>query len=336
MKKFPLVRAKGSHYEVGVAIGTAISAQIKRRLTKNRKSLRQPLSSLVSRIPPYLNPTKKYFPEIIAEMRGISVGAGVPFEEFLLGNIMELYNADRLATDNHCTIVAIPTENGFILGHNEDAQGYSEADLYLLDAQIGGTRLFGLSYVDGIIGSSVAVNGWGMVQAINSLPNADRAAGIPRNIVARAILECEKLAQVPQLLKQFHRASGYNHVLVQGAEVWNVESTAESYAVRKSRLKPFVHTNHYLTDIGRENTVAELQAEESKARYQKARQLLKRVSTAEGIMGILCDREEPVIGKTDTIGSCIIDPARTIAYISRGRPGFGTYYRVDVGRKDMP
>jgi predicted choloylglycine hydrolase len=334
MKQFPIAKVKGTAYDAGVEIGKILRLQIQTRLIKNRQATGDRYIKMLDNISPFLEPSQKYFPEIITEMKGIAVGAEVDFADIFLGNCMELLDIDRDADmAEHCTIIAIPINGSYVLSHNEDALGYSGEDLYVLDGEIDGNKILGLAYADGMIGTSVAVNGFGLVQAINSLPNIDLDKGVPRNIISRAILNCQTLAEVENILKNIPRASGYNHVLIQNDELWNIESTATHYRINKYNLKPFVHTNHYLSDISQNShDIPGFHVEESQRRFTKVYTLFKEIKSIDDLKNIMSDTHEPAISKTKTIGSCVLDWAGQSAYICVGQPKPENYYQIDLNR----
>lgn len=225
---------------------------------------------------------------------------------------------------NHCTIVAIPTNKGYLLGHNEDWEKKSLYTLYILDAIISGNHIFGLNYVNNIIGSSIAINQYGLVEAVNELLHNDEQLGVPKNFIARAILDCKTLEAAEALLRGFPRAGGYNHVLVQNEQLWNIESTAKEYAIEKSDHKKYVHTNHYLTSLKKFDK-GNL---ESQIRYKKVVSMLPKINTISDVKNLLSNTENPPIAKTDTIGSVIFDTERKSAYVTYGQPNPTSYQKI--------
>ena len=67
MRKFPIVQAKGSHYEVGVAIGKTMNGAIKRVLSKAELFSRK-IFQFVCNDQNYFRNTQKYFPQYIDEL----------------------------------------------------------------------------------------------------------------------------------------------------------------------------------------------------------------------------------------------------------------------------
>lgn len=323
MKQFPIVRAEGSHYEVGVVIGQQLRQKIDTLLAKNRKLIESRLGVLIARSKNFLAQGQRYFPQYLRELRGIADGANVSFDELFLANCLEVANYDSIVYDaKHCTIIGFPMGHGYVLGHNEDALAYTSEDLYLLDAVINGTRILGLNYMDSLIGPSVAVNGFGLAQAINELFYQPTRVGVPKNLIARAVLDCQTLADVEQLMERIPRGSGYNHVLIQGDQLWNAETTAGEFVIEKFQGRKHIHTNHYVTQLKKE---VERATEESILRYNKVQSRLAKMHTIGDIKRVLSDRHDPRVCRKETIGSVIVDSTNRVAHIAYGQPTPGAY-----------
>ncbi|MDO8452036.1 MAG: C45 family peptidase [bacterium] len=317
LKQFPVVKASGSHYEVGVAIGQSLAKPIADLLRMNAFIFEESYENYLEEITPFLGQARTYFPKYIEELRGIANGAGVSFEELFLANNREVadYNPNLLS-GNHCTIIGIPVEHGYLVGHNEDWSQSARAFLYVLDAVIDGNHIFGLNYAHEIMGSSVGINGWGLVQAINELSHQGSQLGVPKNFIARAILDCRTLEEAERIMETIPRAAGFNHVLVAGQRLWNIESSATDYVIEKIAHSRYVHTNHYVTrlrGIDPGNT-------ESKNRYDKVSRGLPEIASVDDLIHMLSDRSEPVVCRPETIGSVIFDTAKKDAYVAFGQP----------------
>lgn len=327
MKKFPFVKVKGSHREVGVAIGTQLKEKIVRVLAKNKLLITDEFDRLVETSKPFLELAQKYFPQYVEELVGIAEGATVSFDEMFLSTTLEVVNYDKIIYDAaHCTIIGVPQNHGYLLGHNEDAVAYTGDDLFVLDAEIEGTHIVGLSYLDSVVGSSVAANGFGLVQAINELHHQPPQLGVPKNFIARAILDCKTLEEAEDIIRTIPRGSGYNHVFIQGDRLWNIESTATEYTIEKVKGTPYVHTNHYVTALKKK---VEKTTGESVLRYEKVSSALVDFSSVEDIQKMLSDTTDPPVCRPETIGSAVFDPTHNVAYIACGHPTPEGYYRLE-------
>lgn len=317
MKQFPIVKASGSNYEVGVAIGKTMREKVKKVLANSQAIFKEDFQIRIQQSKSYQQETLKHFPQYMEELHGIAKGAGVSFDELFLSNNREVADFNPFVLDpNHCTIVGIPNKDGYLLGHNEDWDASSLPLLYLLDATINGTRIFGLNYANNIIGDSIALNGYGLAQAVNELFHQDAKLGVPKNFVARAILDCKTLEEAEEIMRTIPRAAGFNHVLVQEKRLWNIESSAKEHAIEKIEDEAYVHTNHYLTQLKR----IDKGNEESRVRYTKVKKLLAGINSVGDMKRVLSDQSDPPVCRAGTIGSVIIDTGRKIAHIAYGQP----------------
>lgn len=325
MKRFPIIRVEGSNYEVGIVIGRSRQKVIQKILAQNKKLFEKNFRKYLQQSETFLKQANKYFPQYVDELRGIADGAQVTFQELFLSNNREVANFDPMVS--HCTIIGIPTEDGYLVGHNEDWDADALTHLYILDATINGTKIFGLNYANNIIGASVAINGFGLVEAVNELSHQDTQIGVPKDFIARAILDCKKLEEIEDLMKNIPRAAGFNHVLVQGKRLWNIESSAKEYAIEKIDHKKYVHTNHYLTELRRIDTQKN---EETRLRYDKVKTQLDKIQIVGDIKKLLSDRKGPEICREGTIGSMIFDTSQRTAHIAYGQPTQESYYKISI------
>lgn len=323
VRRFPVVQAEGSHYEVGGVIGQTLKVPIIELLEANRRSFGDAFAQYIEISKAFLAETETHFPQYVTELHGIADGAGVPFEELFLSNNREV--ADFGAEDpNHCTIIAVPHEGSFLVGHNEDWTPTALPHLYILDATIDGVRIFGLNYANNLIGASVAVNGFGLLEAVNELHHHDAQVGIPKDVIARAILDCQTLEEAEHIIKTYRRGGGFNHVLVQGNRLWNIESSATDSEIEKREGETYVHTNHYLTRL----VYLDKGTKESRVRYDKVSQLLPQVETVEDIKATLSDKTDPPVCRPRTIGSVIFDLSTHVAHVAHGQPTKDSYYEM--------
>lgn len=328
MKQFPIVRASGTHYEVGRAVGRCIREGIVKLFTNNKSLYPDYFIRFRLQAEELLQLTQNYFPQYVDELRGLADGAGLDMEELFLSNAHQLsYFTDPMISD-HCTIIGIPSGNEYILGHNEDWKAEALEHLYILDADIAGIHIFGLGYdfANTIIGDSAAINQFGLVEAINELSHQDMQAGVPKAFVARAIIDCKTLEEAEDLIKTIPRRSGFNHLLVQGNRLWNIETSAKEFVTEKKEREKYVHTNHYITHLKR----LDLGTVTSVGRYEKVQKLLSSINTIEDIKRVLTDKEDPQICRNETIGSVIIDVPNKVAHVAYGQPTPESYVEYSL------
>ncbi|OGJ22602.1 MAG: hypothetical protein A2804_01095 [Candidatus Pacebacteria bacterium RIFCSPHIGHO2_01_FULL_46_10] len=326
-KTFPYLEITGSYKDVGLAIGKAFKNDIQRAVQKTQQSISR-YSTYLEKIDPYYTATRKTFPHLILELEAIATGARVPIKDFFLLNCREIYDPEESFV--HCTAVVGFNPDGIILGQNEDWCSGSIDDLYLLKATIGDTSFFGLTYKAEIPGISVNLNNWGLAQCLNDLYQPTRV-GVPKNFVARAILECKSLKEVDHLMQTTPHSSGFNHVVAQYNTSINYEVAGDTISQQIIDQVPFVHTNHYLAkDLVK---FEKLPTQDSVARHNRAMELTKPVMGLQDIKNILSDTKDtkfPICNSDCTLGSVIVIPSKKEVHICYGHPCAGTYVKYSV------
>jgi hypothetical protein len=267
----------------------------------------------------------------MTELRAVAAGAGVDTRAYFLLNNREadLESPEHFHTD-HCTTAVSMSDTGSLMGHNEDWGSQSIHLLYVLKATINSLTFIGLNYCIFIPGSSASMNSEGLVQGINDLWHP-LGFGVPRNFLARAVLQCRTLDQAETVITSTKRASGHNHVLVQGREVRNIETSARRVYAQSMLNKSFVHTNHCL--------VKSMQADESepsvssRSRLTRAQALVRNDMTVAEMATLLADNgnaEYPIFRPDATIGSVILKPESGEMYVAASKPIPGAFTRYTL------
>lgn len=334
-KQIPYYRFKGNYKEIGEFLGSTFRKNIQESINKRRKEI-VGYDSYLPKSGECLNLTKRYFPNLIVESEAIAKAADVPFLEYFFINNREVYDPaeewDKKHSVNpdHCTVVVGFNDDGIIVGHNEDWSIDAIDQTYILEATIGEVTFIGLNYTVGVPGLSASMNNYGLVQCINDVYQTNQV-GVPKNYIARAVLEAKTLEEAENLIKFTKRASGFNHVLAQGSEVRNIEIAGDEIGVQKIIGKPYVHTNHYLTEelkkFEKFHTIS------SEQRYIRANELLKNNLTKNDIQMILSDTENeeyPICRSDETIGSAIFTPSQLKSYFCYGHPCAGTFIEYSM------
>lgn len=326
LKEFPLleveVKGKSKYKDLGFAIGERHRERIQRRI-ESRRVLIPKYRSYLKKMELYLAITKRYFPHLIEEVEGIALGAQVPFIEYFFAQAREVYpfyidgDGGGGGTVDHCTVVVNFNEDGPIIGHNEDWSEIALDDLYLLKAIIDGVTIFGLQYAVSLAGEAASINSHGLIQCVTEI-HPIATLGVPKNFVGRAILEAKTLDEALRIIANTPMASGYNHVLVQGDEIRNVEIAGKQHIVQAVKGKPFVHTNHFTAE--ELEKFEKFRTPSSVARYNRAQELNVPELSLDRMKQLLSDQagELPICRPHETIGSLIFQPQRGIVSVSYG------------------
>lgn len=325
MKKFDYLEVKGSHKDVGKAIGLKFRKEIQNRVFDRQKEISN-YSEFLKRSEPYYKVTKERFPGLVEELEFMAYAAGVGVSDLFSINNREVYDQEQ---SEHCTVAVSFNGGGALVGHNEDWKSASSNALYFLKAIIGDTTFSGLQYKVTIPGVAATMNSWGLVQCINDLYQ-ETQIGVPKNFLARAVLETKTLDEAENLLKNTKRASGFNHVLIQGNEIRNVEIAGDKLVVERVVNKPYVHTNHYLSN--NMELLEKFHTKSSEARYERAKKLIKSNMTEKEMEKLLSDTKNkryPICREDATLGSLIFLPKNKEVYVCYGHPCEGKYLKYE-------
>lgn len=328
MEELPCLEVIGDNYQLGKAMGIFSRRHIQDEVEVLHAYV-EGLDRYFEMLVPYQEQIKNFFPHLLKEMQGIADGAGVDFEDILLFNTREVYDLlDEARDENweHCTIAATFNAQGGLIGHNEDWDASAQSELYILKAEMGGLRFLALNYAGTLPGLSASMNHFGLVQCVNELYHSSHQIGIPKIVLARAVLDCATLKKAKELIENTPRATGFNHLLLQGKTLVDVETSALKTSAYRRTLQPFAHTNHYaFSEMGDEE---ESIVANSIARWRRARELLHVDMSVAEMKVLLRDKQNarhPICRDQATIGSAIFQPDLQLAHICYGPPCINEY-----------
>ena len=147
-----------------------------------------------------------------------------------------------------CTTVMTPAsgEEPAVIAHNEGDEAELDGQCFLVRVRSSHGIGFTSAYCPGLLpGHTFAVNEARLVQTTSHIRPHDQAAGIPRHVIARALLASADLDEALAVLSRRDRASGFHHDLGQAGRAWllSVEAPA-SMCVVLHVASAAVHTNH--------------------------------------------------------------------------------------------
>ncbi|MEX3959640.1 C45 family autoproteolytic acyltransferase/hydolase [Trinickia sp. EG282A] len=187
------------------------------------------------------------FPDYVAEIEGMAAGMRWPAEDVFLWNCRGelIHNAP-----DGCTTLAAKSANERLIAHNEDGDPYLRGQCAIVDVRPAGKPGFVSFYYPGSLpGHTFAVNRAGLVQAINNLRIKHPAVGVPRMVLARAVLDAASLDAALEILNGVPRASGFHHTLGCAGDprLFSIEATVRRCSVMEvTRLSG--HANHLIHD----------------------------------------------------------------------------------------
>ena len=276
----------GDAWAIGRALGEAASTAL-REVVPGIERFRALMSewSGTDRVRSLEAAARAAWPRYVREIEGIADGAGVAFDMVFLWNCrgdlpaaVARENGDRMrrADAAGCTTLMIPPRGARpgIIAHNEDDAPELRGHCHVVDVRPDGAPGFVSFYSPGLLpGHTFAVNGAGLVQTVNDVRPEDQGIGVPRHLVCRAVLDCERLDDAVARIRDTERASGFHHALGCAGDrrLLSVEAPASGCAVAEATA-PRAHANHLLDP--RFAHVPQVIAPSSRSRQMRAEALL--------------------------------------------------------------
>ena len=340
----PLIETGGPWRDIGVDVGRAVRDQLHAAAASTRAELGGvDLSEVVGNFGPYLRATEEVAPDIVAELRGMAEGSGVPFETlFVLNAAAELLQSiGRFA----CTVAAISgagaRDGHVLLAHNEDATAGWGDLTYVIKAQPEGAPAFvAFTYAGLLLHQGVNAAGLGSVG--NALYARDARPGNPKLLLyRRAIVECTIEGAI-RAVTDPRRAFGNNHLFATAdGDLYDVEVSGSRWAMRSGGNGLLAHANHFtlpgMTDLDFEEDLLN-----SRLRQTRVETLIERAwgaLNACALRGIMADhanyprsvcKHHAPESELDygTIGSVVIDVSERALWACSGNPCRGAWREV--------
>lgn len=350
-KAVPFLRIHGSHLEMGQQVGETFREKVAHSLENARHLLAEAYDQLglswagaqiQSR--KYLPFAEERYPQYVEEMRGIAQGANVAFDEIVTLNTMEAVTTDALHL-TRCTSFAANEENtadGHVLAaHNEDWLPEDEDDVYVIQAEPASEPPFLAMSYGGLL-PNIGFNAYGVLQLIDSVYPEDSRIGIPRLVVARAVLAAKTPAEALQRALVPHRAAGYNHLIAhESGELYSLEVSARHFDLLYGLDGYMAHTNHFLSAKMQEIESEPETLISSRVRYLRANRLLRQnkkhtVKTLQAIQrdhvnysNSICNHAVELndpLDREKTINAMVFDLTAREMHIAWGNPCQNKYH----------
>lgn len=340
-----VIEVSGTHREVGQQIGEKMKPQLHRILPWLREHLPPGVSwkdmLLKGRL--CLAHSRAVYPDFVEELEGTAEAAELPFEEVFLAICEELWepaawHADILTLARGCTDFAArgqaTIDGSTLVAHTNDIPPEVGQDPVILKVQAGDEPEF-LGVSIGGLGFSAGFNAAGISMTGNLVWCSDIRPGVPRLLIARAILAARRLGEAMDACLLPLRASSYNNIIADPkGEIYSMEGSATDCEPIYIGDNIMAHTNHYISLPMRRFEANRNYIGGSIIRYNRAMRLLRenygRLSP-ELFQKLLADHANypQSICKHDgvsvTVFSMIINLNELRAWIGRGRPCQTTY-----------
>jgi len=259
-----------------------------------------------------LKQTDKYFPKYVAELQAYADAADVELLDLWAVAIEDELSAEA---SERCTTVV--TNEGRLIGHNEDWDPDASTEICILKKRTRSTTSLELYYYGCALGGvAFSISSHGYIQSVNSIAHTDTRDGVPKHVIARSLSDLRFGATDLERLLAVPRSSGFAHTLVdRTARLTNIECTATQHQVTKPRT-PFVHTNHLL-DPGLTHLRRIASGGSSAQRFEDAVAMASPTMDATSMMRLVGDQsrgKSKSVFNRDTIARVIVDFDKRIAY----------------------
>jgi isopenicillin-N N-acyltransferase-like protein len=336
----PVIQVKGTYRQVGQQVGEQMKPQLQRILARQRESLPPgvPWKDMLLKGWLCLAHSRAAYPHFVEELEGIAESSGLPFEEIFLAICEELWEpaawqAGVPALTRGCTDFAArgqaTVDGATLVAHNNDLDPEAEDDLVILKVKAG-DEPESLAVTVGGLGYSAGFNAAGISMTGNAVACSDIRPGVPRLLIARAILAARRLGEAMDACLLPLRASNYNNVIADlNGEVYSMEGSATDCEPIYIEENIMVHANHYVSLPMRRFEANRNYIGGSVIRHERAMRLLRenygRLSP-ELFQKFLADHDNYPTSickhgrMTVTVFGIIINLNERRAWIGRGRP----------------
>ncbi|XP_074645133.1 beta-alanyl-dopamine/carcinine hydrolase-like [Tubulanus polymorphus] len=260
----PIIKATGTHYEVGRQIGTQVKQLLQRYFETVEKDFLK-TDECHKLYSGYLKVTNDNYPQYVEELQGIADGAGVSFEKIFMSNLYELVILERKseAMGLRCTDVFLNTESTQVIAHNEDALskecGYSFiVDVCCINDRPRGRllvpeeRFVSYCYPGALSGAAFSYNSDGLVTTVNYITGKyvkkDR---LPMSMLLRASLSASSPDHLTEIIRNV--GSGVGTAVSMNAAFLSNKDVVYIYEIYNKETDERVQTNFKLIEIKKRN-----------------------------------------------------------------------------------
>ena len=341
MRPLTRITVSGSHFDCGQQIGQACAETLRCSITNSHNWLPESYrwADYRAAAQPYLAATERAFPWVVEEIRGAADGAGVDFHDLFTTSIEEIFSTPRelVGRCSDFAACAPATAGHVLLGHNNDLSPATQELIVAVEWHLpDGPRLFTVG-VGGLY-ISIGLNDSGVCLTGNELGPNDERPGIPRLLIARALLSARTFDEAVDIALHPDRASSYNNLISSAAgEIASVEASATDYELLGPAEGWLVHTNHYTHPRMKQYERLPDKIDGSISRYHRARELMETRSgpvTLDVFKTFLADHDSTPAAlcrhgeRNKTVFSALIDLTEGTVDGLVGNPCEGIYQRV--------
>lgn len=331
--KIPVIEASGSNYDIGFVIGKTLRNKIKDLIKVQNSEYQEELNKGMSHYAKcadlLINYTSKYFPKYIDEMKGMADGCGEDLRTiFMLGCEDELLYG--------CTSVAGFSDEGIILGHNEDWLKHYAKYLYICKMD----DSMSLTYTGHLPGFCFGYKYNKFAFTGNSIHFKSAKIGIPWHFFNRAFLDAKNFKDLLKIASMKNKLIGFNSLFITKNKIFDLEMGPTGYAILKNN-NYLAHTNHLLHKSIKSQEVSH--SKDSIWRLNRENELLKNnafsFELAKKILSdhkhrpysICCHEfEKKGITPYSTLASVIVNITKNEFHLAYGNPCKARYMKYKL------
>jgi isopenicillin-N N-acyltransferase-like protein len=346
LKTIPIrvVHAKGSHYDVGRQIGTELKANLVEDVEGMKKD--DDWEKFRAEADLFLQYSKKYVPEYVAEVQGAADAAGLELEDLFATVCEEIGDRNYRYTRGCSDLIAsndVTQDGNVLVAHNNDTSARIQDDVTIIHYEVDGEpEIIAVGY--GGLGISVGYNSAGISLTGNQLNSNDMRVGVPRMLLVRKILSARTIGEAIDAAILEQRASNYNQVITdKNGEIYSIEGSATDYEPIYALEGYLVHTNHYTSAWMRRFEYDPQRITSSLVRYNRGRRLMKNHAgkiTIEKLMEFLSDHVNHPRSicrhgsGVKTTFSIVINLSNLVMYLAKGNPCEVAYNEYNLLAKE--
>lgn len=254
-----------NHFAFGEAVGSVFASKIRARFSSN-SNLQDMLKYTNSTAEGSLVYDEFYaahdeaFPLYMEEIRGIAVGAGLPFKHvFVMNLILEFSSVAALNPSNSyerssvdgCSDYMLCNAKTCVLGHNEDNDATSLNHTIMISASFGpGKNFTGFTYAGDLTTGAFGFNNNGVGFSLNWVGPIDVVrGGLGRGFISRSMMDSQDFDDAIRRATRDNQCSGHNLNIMDFSgkrRIYNVETApGHTYGMQTIEAVPFFHANQY-------------------------------------------------------------------------------------------
>jgi isopenicillin-N N-acyltransferase like protein len=336
-----VIKVSGSHYECGRQVGVACAGALHRSLENSYKWLTDGYrwEDYRNAALPYLAAADRAFPWVVDEIRGAADGAGMDFTDLFTTSVEEIFSTppDLVGRCSDFAVCAPATGGHVLLAHNNDLSPATQDLIVGVEWRLDDhPTLFSVG-VGGLY-LSIGLNAAGVCLTGNELTPNDEKPGIPRLLIARALLCATTVDEAVAIALHPDRASSYNNLIsTRAGEIVSVEASATDHELVYPEDGWLVHTNHYVHPRMKQYERMPEHMQTSISRYDRARTLMERRAgpvTLPMLQGFITDHDSSPASlcrhgeRVKTVFSALIDLTEGTVEAAVGNPCQGAFERV--------